>query len=110
MYMVSVGSSPNTTDVANLTQFSSKTHHACVELEPDKYLEHNQKYFSKVYAFNGAHKQLNVSKVSDGGKIKGLYVIKALFCPLKSTLVLLLQIKCILFKNPGATQLSFSFW
>lgn len=67
MYMVSVGSSPNTTDVANLTRFSSKTHYACVELEPDKYLIHNQKYFSKVYAFNGAHKQLNVSLVSDGG-------------------------------------------
>lgn len=67
MYMVSVGSSPNTTDVANLTRFSSKTHYACVELEPDTYLIHNQKYFSKVYAFNGAHKQLNVSLVSDGG-------------------------------------------
>ncbi|XP_062596534.1 uncharacterized protein LOC134257978, partial [Saccostrea cucullata] len=66
IYMVSVGSSPNTTDVANLTHFSSKVHFACVELDQDKYLEHNKKYFSKVYAFNGAHEQLNVSMVSDG--------------------------------------------
>lgn len=69
MYLVSVGSSPNTTDVANLTQFSSKSHSACVELEPKKYLLHNQKYYSKVYAFNGAHRQLNVSMVSDGGML-----------------------------------------
>eukprot|EP00105_Crassostrea_gigas_P044578 XP_019928726.1 PREDICTED: uncharacterized protein LOC105342845 [Crassostrea gigas] len=66
MYMVGVGSSPNQTDVANLTRFSSKSHVACVELKPDKYLSHNQKYFTTVYAYNGGHKQQNVSAISNG--------------------------------------------
>lgn len=69
MYMVGVGSSPNDTDVANLTRFSSKSHVACVELKPDRYLQHNQKYFTTVYAYNGGHKQQNVSAISNGGMI-----------------------------------------
>ena len=68
MYMVGVGSSPNKTDVANLTRFSSQSHVACVKLKPDRYLTHNQKYFSTVYAYNGGHKQQNVSAISNGGK------------------------------------------
>ena len=69
MYLVSVGSSPNTTDVANLTRVSSKSHYTCVELESGVYLQHNQRYYSKIYALNGAHEQLNVSMVSDGGML-----------------------------------------
>ena len=72
MYMVGVGSSPNETDVANLTRFSSQSHVACVELKPDRYLKHNQKYFSTVYAYNGGHKQQNVSAISNGGKKLGM--------------------------------------
>jgi hypothetical protein len=67
MYMVGVGSSPNDTDVANLTRISSKSHVTCVELKPDQYLQHNQKYFTTVFAYNGGHKQQNVSALTNGG-------------------------------------------
>ena len=68
MYMLSVGSERNITDVANLTQFSYRESSACIELPPSRYLTHNQIYYTTVWAYNGGNKQLNVSVVSDGGK------------------------------------------
>lgn len=67
MYMLSVGSEKNITDVANLTQFSYRESSACIDLRPERYLQHNQMYYSTVWAYNGGNKQLNVSVTSDGG-------------------------------------------
>ncbi|CAG2214886.1 unnamed protein product [Mytilus edulis] len=68
LYLVSVSSVKqiNVTDIANLTEYSRTTHEACVELTPDKYLEHGHTYFTTVWAFNGAINQKNVSAISNG--------------------------------------------
>ncbi|KAJ8321023.1 hypothetical protein KUTeg_002610 [Tegillarca granosa] len=67
-YMVSVGTKPltNVTDIANLTQYDRKTHEACVHLDEKHYLKHEETCYVTVWAFNRAHKQLNVSAISDG--------------------------------------------
>ncbi|XP_052081925.1 uncharacterized protein LOC127719726 isoform X2 [Mytilus californianus] len=67
-YMVSVGSEPleNVTDVSNLTQVSRKLHEACVLLQQASYLEHGRIYYTTVWAFNGAARQLNISAISNG--------------------------------------------
>ena len=69
-YLVSVGSSPekNVTDVVNHTQFLNSVTSACFDLDPTRYLQHDQTYYVSVWAINGGHKQLNVSATSDGGR------------------------------------------
>ncbi|XP_076085507.1 uncharacterized protein LOC143056307 [Mytilus galloprovincialis] len=67
-YMVSVGSEPleNVTDISNLTQINKKSHEACVLLQPGFYLEHGKTYYTTVWAYNGAARQLNISSISNG--------------------------------------------
>ncbi|CAG2251012.1 unnamed protein product [Mytilus edulis] len=67
-YMVSIGSEPleNVTDVSNLTQVSRQLHDACVLLQEAAYLEHGRIYYTTVWAFNGAARQLNISGISNG--------------------------------------------
>ncbi|VDH98959.1 Hypothetical predicted protein [Mytilus galloprovincialis] len=67
-YQVSVGSEPleNVTDISNTTQVNKKSHEACVLLQPGFYLEHGKTYYTTVWAFNGAARQLNISSISNG--------------------------------------------
>ena len=74
-YMVSVGSEPleNVTDISNLTQVNKKSHEACVLLQPGFYLEHGKTYYTTVWAYNGAARQLNISTISNGGNLSYTY-------------------------------------
>ncbi|XP_076086791.1 uncharacterized protein LOC143057371 [Mytilus galloprovincialis] len=67
-YMISVGTEldKSITDVVNLTRYESTVTQACIDLEPDSYLQHDQTYYSTVWALNSASKQQNVSKTSNG--------------------------------------------
>lgn len=67
-YNVGIGSTSNKTDIANLTRFEHSVHEACITLPEEKYLAHGNIYYVIVWAYNGGHKRLNVSGVSNGGR------------------------------------------
>ncbi|KAL5014713.1 hypothetical protein ScPMuIL_008983 [Solemya velum] len=68
-YLLGVGTEPDITDVADLMRVDRRVHESCVELKEENYLEHGKTYYNVLYAFNGGHKQLNVSASSDGVKV-----------------------------------------
>ncbi|KAK7494165.1 hypothetical protein BaRGS_00014638, partial [Batillaria attramentaria] len=51
--------------LTNLTTLDRLEHYTCIQFT-DPPLQHNQTYRFLLYAFNGGHKQLNVSAESDG--------------------------------------------
>ncbi|XP_046562951.1 uncharacterized protein LOC124271844 [Haliotis rubra] len=64
-YGVSVLDDTNAT-ISEPVSLDHKTHEACVEVDSDQRLVHGKAYKFYITAYNAAHKQLNVSAMSDG--------------------------------------------
>ncbi|CAH1783350.1 unnamed protein product, partial [Owenia fusiformis] len=67
-YQIGFGTEEGMIDVVPLTNLGHYEYDACVYSFTDMTtLVHNTTYYTILYAFNGGHRQLNVSVISDGG-------------------------------------------
>jgi hypothetical protein len=66
-YEIGVGTSPGSTDVAELKTLKQNEHSYCVDLDENSTLIHDHVYYPIVWANNGAINQKNISGISNGG-------------------------------------------
>jgi hypothetical protein len=69
-YEIGVGTSPGSTDVAELKTLKHNEHSYCVDLDENSTLIHDHVYYPIVWANNGAINQQNISGISNGGTLQ----------------------------------------